>query len=414
MIVMSLVAAVGVAVAGGVGPAQEDPGRLYGRVTTTDGTVYEGHIRWDGNEAGWYDILHGSKPLPERFADDLARLSEGQERNRKRSIEIFGLEIRYDRDEDDMPSSASSGIRFGHISTLEVVDRRRARLILRSGEVVEFDGGGDVGRNVSEIIVEDGRRGSVELEWEDVEIIDFSAGRGLAAPAGARLYGTLETRDGERFTGYVAWDMDEVLTTDVLDGEEDGRDREIPFGQIGMIERNSSSSARVRLLDGTEMVLRGSNDVNNDNRDILIADPDLGEIRVEWSEFDHVEFSVPPASVDLARFDGGRRIRGTVETHDGASHSGFIRWDNDEEYGWELLDGELRDGVDMDVEFDAIERIEPRSGDGALVTLRDGRSFELSDSNDVDDDNKGIIITGDDEEMRLVWWEDLRSARFHR
>ena len=40
------------------------------------------------------------------------------------------------------------------------------------------------------------------------------------------LYGTLETQDGRHFSGYICWDVDEVLGKDVLDGtDEDGRKR---------------------------------------------------------------------------------------------------------------------------------------------------------------------------------------------
>jgi hypothetical protein len=37
---------------------------LYGRVTTTDGEVVEGYLRWDRNEAGRSDFLDGRKEIP--------------------------------------------------------------------------------------------------------------------------------------------------------------------------------------------------------------------------------------------------------------------------------------------------------------------------------------------------------------
>ena len=47
-----------------------------------------------------------------------------------------------------------------------------------------------------------------------------------------------------------------------------------------------------------------------------------------------------------------------------------------------------------------------------MVTLRDGREFELSDSNDVDEDNKGIFIFTDDGDEIIVDWEDFDRIEF--
>ena len=41
----------------------ENEGRIYGKITTTDGDILEGLIRWDKNEGNWVDILNGTKDL---------------------------------------------------------------------------------------------------------------------------------------------------------------------------------------------------------------------------------------------------------------------------------------------------------------------------------------------------------------
>ena len=160
------------------------------------------------------------------------------------------------------------------------------------------------------------------------------------------------------------------------------------------------------------MVLRGSNDVNDDNRDILIADPALGEVRVEWDAFRVLELERPPSSIALGELRGGR-LYGTVRARGGERHTGWIRWDNDEEYGWEILDGELRDGVELDVEFGQIRSIERVGFDESAVTLRDGRVLRLTGSNDVDEDNKGIYVERQDGTLILVPWDRFERADFH-
>jgi hypothetical protein len=41
--------------------AAGDEGFLYGRLTTRDGTTYEGRLRWDDEEAFWGDFFNSSK-----------------------------------------------------------------------------------------------------------------------------------------------------------------------------------------------------------------------------------------------------------------------------------------------------------------------------------------------------------------
>lgn len=388
-----------------------DPSRLYGRVTTADGAVYEGFIRWGANEAAWFDILHSNKRIPARNVRDAERLGwEPAERGNR--IELFGIGITFPGGRERMPRSAQSGIRFGHVSTLERLGGDRARVVLKSGEEIELEGGGDLGSSIGRIAVEDPRGGSIELRWSDLRMVDFMSGPARASRMGDRLYGTLLTRDGDRYTGYIAWDIDEVFTTDMLDGDEAGRDREIPFGRITAIARNSSRSARVTMDTGEDLILDGSNDVNSSNRDILVADPALGEVRVEWDDLDRVEFGDPPSFPEFSAFDGGRRLRGTVETTRGERHTGLIRWDNDEEYSWEILDGELRNGVALDIEFGAVASIERNGFSTSRVTLRDGRTFELGNSNDVDENNKGIYVERADGGLVLVPWDAFRRVTF--
>ena len=151
---------------------------------------------------------------------------------------------------------------------------------------------------------------------------------GVPAPMAGRLFGTLRTESGHEFTGFVSWDLDEILTSDVLDGEDRGRDREVPFGRIAAIEREGSRGARVILQSGEEMVLRGSNDVDAGNRGITVADPDLGEVQVSWAGFSDLTLEPTPIlATSYASFDGGTLLRGSVETEEGEVLTGTIRWD---------------------------------------------------------------------------------------
>jgi hypothetical protein len=399
--------------AGGGHQEVQDDDRLYGRVVTAAGDVFEGYLRWDKNEGSWADVLDGTKDTPWESFRDAERLDrESSRRARENSINILGLRISWSGDEEVVPASSTSGIRFGHIHSLAVMGDDRALLTLKSGEEVELHGGAtDLGDELRSLVVEDAQRGWVELRWADLDLVEFMAApTGSSPPEGRRLRGTLRTRGGMEFTGLVSWDRDEILSTDVLDGEERGVEVEFPFSSIVAIERAGSSGARVVLSDGEEVMLRGSNDVDHGNRGIAISDPGLGQVEVRWDAFDEIAFHeslVESGGYD--GFDGGHSLRGTVETEDGTLLTGWIRWDNDEASGWELLNGEDR-GVTFEIEFAQIASIRRLGSWGCEVTLRDGRIFELEGSNDVDSGNKGIYINLDDEETVLVPWWDFREA----
>ncbi|HWR83144.1 MAG TPA: hypothetical protein VN285_07565 [Candidatus Deferrimicrobium sp.] len=390
--------------------AADDSGRIYGRIETAEGDALEGFIRWDKNEADWVDILDATKEM--KHLDDVK--GRRKYRDRETSIEIFGIRIGNERSSDyEWSSTAQAGIRFGHLKSMEILDDETARLTLKSGQEIELTQmSTDIGSSIREIIIEDEREGEMELVWDDLETIEFmSAPSQTRSNFGPRLYGTLVTQDGEKYTGFVCWDVDEVFANDVLDGDEDHRSRKVKFGRIASAERYSAGATRITLRDGQEMILRGSNDVDDDNRGILILDPALGQVTVHWDEFDRLDFTDPPAQVGYDDFDGGGPLKGTVFTEDGESHTGTIRWDNDEEYSWEILNGSYHD-ADFDIELGLVKSIEKRSARSAIVTLLDGRSFRLSGSNDVDDDNKGIFIKLTDGEEVEVAWDEFDHVEF--
>jgi hypothetical protein len=396
---LCVVAVFGLIMAGAAYSAESD-GRIYGRITTADGDILEGLIRWDKNEGAWVDILNGNKET----SREVRKKAKATQR-KKYSDRNGGFNFQFDFDFDQQ---SESGIRFGHIRSLEVDNDDRAILILKSGETIEFEGGStDIGTDVREIVIEDKDQGELELVWDDIERVDFSTCPQVAESGfGQRLYGVLTTRRGENFVGWICWDVDEIFSNDVLDGEENGRSRKLKFGRIASIERYSSSGAKVFLAGGDEMILRGTNDVDNSNSGVLVLDPGIGQVRVDWGEFERVEFKPQPRPVGYNQFDGGTPISGTVTTVDGDSYTGSIRWDMDETKSWEILDGSSRD-VEYDVEFGLIKSIEKVSDRYSLVTLLDGRELKLGGSNDVDESNKGIVVTDAKGEETTVDWEDF-------
>jgi hypothetical protein len=410
----------------------EAAGRIWGRVETVSGRVFEGFIRWDRNEGSWVDVLDGSKDLvPDGYLAWNDRTAS-PEPIPERVVEYGGYRISFPDHLSNFPSTAESGIRFGHIRRLEVRDDRGATLELKSGEMLELSGGGtDLGRGVREILVEELGGREVQVGWSDLRAVEFGAAPSGAVPSGNRLHGTVRDRSGHEYTGFVAWNADKILDTERLEGREGAQRREIPLGRVAAVER-TDAGARVTLLDGSEVGLTGPGDVGRGSQRILVSDPGLGSVEVRWRDVEWVRLHPPTRILAHDDFDGGRPLVGTVVTREGHELQGRVRWDADEEYSWEFLDGS-RDGVSFDVEFGEIVSIERLAGhavtvnvgagvgvererrDGARVTLRDGRVLELTGSNDVTRNNKGIWVqTEPGSEWISVRWEDFQTIRFRQ
>jgi hypothetical protein len=387
-----------------------DQGRLYGRVVAMDGSEYQGFLRWDNNEGHWTDQLDATKRLPRRFMREAERLS-GEKYEQQRAVRVLGIRVGWDT-ESRWTSSAASSIRYGHIRQIQVLDDTHGLLVLKSGEEQELSrSSSDLGRGL-EVIVQDGEGDTVELRWNDIDYIDFMPAPPRESPFGKRLYGTLTTRGGggNEFTGWITWDRDEIFGPDELNGVDGRRSRFITFDNIAVIERVSSSRALATTVDGRQVEMSGNNDVNSENRGIFVSDPGLGRLEVKWGEFRSVRFHEPP-SMSYDEFDGGRRLRGTVFAEDGDSFTGTIRWDNDEQWTWETLNGDSRN-LEFHVEFGLIASIERASDSSARVTLLDGRQFVLRGSNDVNDQNRGIFVRLDDGKTVMLDWDEFDRVEF--
>ncbi|MDE2752720.1 MAG: hypothetical protein OXI83_09110 [Gemmatimonadota bacterium] len=348
--------------------------QLYGSVWTRDGAVHRGFLRWDRNEGSWGDLL------------DVSKLDRG----------FRGL----------------SGIRFGHVDRIQPVGSSQAIFHLRSGQTIGMEGEStDLGLGMRSLVVTGANGDPTTLEWREIRRVDFEAAPRHVRPAAGRLYGTLSTGRGAEFTGYITWDVDEIHSTDFLDGEADGRDYQIPFGAISEIEQYGPVGAHVTLHTGERITLFGTNDVDRSNRGITVSDPGLGQVKVPWDYLGSVRFHGARRDQSRSDFDGGRPLRGTVITTSGDALSGDIRWDRDEYSSWEMLNGTSA-GIEFDVEFSRIERI-VKNDAGSTVILRDGRAYDLQGSNDVDSGNRDILVTTGGSEY-VVAWEEFRELRLHR
>lgn len=384
---------------------QDNQGFIYGRVTADSGTEYEGFLRWGTQEAFWDDLFNSvKKDLPSYHY--LERGDAERLRGRGSRVRVLDRDLRV-----EYPSSRQFVSRFGDIASIEPGRRGNTLLVMRNGSEYEVEGGSD---DVSDPIhVDDAGLGEIDLRWDRITRIEFSAAPRGADPGAVRLYGTVETRSGT-FQGFIQWDKDECLNTDLLDGDTEDGDVQIRMGSIESIERLSRRASLVVLKDGREMRLEGSNDVNEENRGIMIQDERFGRVTVYWQSFDRLTFSDPPGSGrgfgDYAPLGD---LRGTVIDQDGERFSGRIVFDLDESQGWEMLNGEL-DGNDFDIPFVDVASVEPMRGGVTRVSLRSGETLELEGTQDVGSENSGILVFDDGPNPLYIAWRDVDRIEFDR
>ncbi|MGB3184092.1 MAG: hypothetical protein WBB45_22045 [Cyclobacteriaceae bacterium] len=260
----------------------------------------------------------------------------------------------------------------------------------------------------------------------------------------AAIYGTVETIDGNSYTGALRWGKEEAFWSDMfnsekptntnvkylsksdyekLKGEDEGWSSKYSlnfiwddeykasthsfacrFGEIARIDIEGRNEVILTLKNGEKLELGGgSNDVG---ADIQVRDNELGEISVSWDRIESIRFSATPSRL-AAHF--GKPLIGKVTT-DRGEYSGRIQWDHDEATGEDKLDGDTDDG-DVSINFENIAAIE-KDGRGANVTLVSGRSIYLYGSNDVNSGNRGVVINLPDLGKVLVNWKDFQKVEF--
>jgi len=385
----------------------EVDGFLYGKIETVSGDEYVGRLRWGKEEAFWDDLFNSSKEDLPAF-DHVPRRDR---RDRRKRLEVFGHEINASWHHGT--ASRQFACRFGDIQRIEPTRGDGAVLFMRSGHEIEVAGySNDVGNSVT---VWDDNMGKIDLKWKRIDNIEFMPTPSTIKPGAYRIHGTVETEAGD-FTGFIQWDSEECLSTDLLDGDSRDGDIAIEMGRLRSIERKRNHSV-ISFKDGREIELDGSNDVDDSIRGILVEDPRFGRVKVSWDAFIRAVFdddngSSGPTHADF-RFGGELRAR--VEEVGGDTKTGRIHFDMDESEAYEFLNGEF-DGVEYNIPFYLIESIEPKSRRSTQVKLMSGDTLRLSDGQDVSEKNDGVLLfvnDSDDDPVYLEWRDVERIEVVH-
>ncbi|MFZ6011578.1 MAG: hypothetical protein ACOYXT_14640 [Bacteroidota bacterium] len=264
------------------------------------------------------------------------------------------------------------------------------------------------------------------------------------------IYGKVYTEDGKSFEGPIRWGKEEVYWTDLFNAAKErnenlrylsDREREelddrqdnewftwegnlgrwfgwndrnrtdyvhqfsCQFGDIKKISPMGRKYVEIELQNGLRYELSGEgyNDVGSD---IRVADTEIGEVDIDWSRIEKVEFMSTPAKL-AAKF--GEPLYGTVEAF-GEKFTGYIQWDHDERLSTDRLDGDSDEG-DLSIEFSKIRSID-RKGGRSLVVLKSGRELMMDGSNDVSSGHRGVIVMNKEFAAIDIPWDEFDKIVF--
>jgi hypothetical protein len=385
------------------GLAQNHEGFMYGKVYLNDKT-YTGPLRWGNEEVLWTDFFNAEKSsnqykkmVPEKKENDDSWFSQDWS---------FGSIW------ENKVVAHKFSCQFGNLASLTRMSGNRLELKFKNGGklVVDGDGYNDVGGKIQVI---DSELGTVSLSWDHISKIEFmSTPNRLEGIYGMPLFGTVEGVRKEKITGYIVWDDDERLNTDRLDGDDDDEDVSLKFGDVASIEKEGRGS-RVVLRSGKSLYLTNSNDVNGENRGVLVVVPDVGVVRFSWEAFRKVTFTEPTKHPQAyTDFTTPMPLKGKISRLDGDDLSGRIIYDIDETLDIEVLEGEENE-IEYIIPMKNIRRITPKNEDFSSLELKNGKSLLLGDGQDVSSRNGGVLVfEKGKKEPEYVRWKNVNEITF--
>ncbi len=396
VLLAGIIVAVFLAITQGKAQTQSSAGFLYGKVYTASNT-YEGQIRWGNEEVFWSDFFNASK----KSSGSYKKLAS-VEKKEESSWMDFDWDILSIWENQSTLHQFSC--QFGDIKTLEILNKNNVRLHFKNQLQIEVNGDGynDIGTKVQ---VLDKELGWTSLNWDKITKVEFGpAPKGSVHLALSVLYGTVETNRKEKFTGYIQWDHDERVSTDKLDGESNDGKVSTAFSEITSIEKKGSGSDVV-FKSGRKLYLTGTNDVNDDNKGIVVIQPGRGMIDIPWSAFKKVSFEpITDSGQAYESFNAPKQLSGTVYSYDADAVSGKMIFDLDESLDIESLEGE-DNRIKYTILFRNIKSIKPKNSDYSMIELKNGETLLLGDSRDVSSSNDGVLvmIKGKKEPVHIRW-----------
>lgn len=389
-------------------PGQSSNGFLFGKVTLKNDRSYTGVLRWENRAGAWDDLFEAYKDEPQiQEQIDI----QGYEQSEDNAGGVFDLSFMNLWENTESRSRFAFRCQFGHIDKITGIrDKKSATVLLKNGAEIKLRRrGDDIGRD---IILYHSSLGKLEFNWIDIKEIDFFQAPGnVGQELNQKIFGQVTSVDGP-LKGFIVWDFDEeAFGRDIIDGVYQKVDYEIEFRNIRAISPEREG-AILTLKDGSEIFLKSSSDVNEDNDGIFIKTQNSVLVNLNWKNLIRIDFTRPKFQIKkYHEYQSPRLLQGKLETKDGKSIKGTIVYDLDETWDIEMLEGESK-GNKYFIPFHQIKKITPQNYNYSLVELTDGTNLMLGDEGDVSFKNHGILVWITDSKTVYTPWKEIKSVTF--
>ncbi|MDR1756675.1 MAG: hypothetical protein LBR65_06950 [Culturomica sp.] len=378
------------------GSLQAQEYKVYATVHTVENREISGYLTWGKEPVYWIDLFKAVKPSNPFTAYFPAG-----------NTPLFYSNGRL----ISTPPVHLFSCRFGDIRSIELTGQNRIELEIRDGNSIALNKGNEpsIGQSLSLLTPQ---QEYITVRWERISRIEFTAPPASFTVEGQHpITGLVKTPQGV-FKGFITWDRDEKTQESLLNGHSAQGETSIAFREIRKITK-TPENCRVILQNGEEKILWGSNDVNNQNRGILINMPNIGLVTVPWGRFEEFEACDLSGINTLSYADFGEpaRLSGEITAKNNASVSGILAYDLDETMNFELLNGK-NDYLTYEIPLKYIRSIEPKNYKYAYITLTNGSALSLGESADVSEGNSGTLVFEEGNEVTYIPWKNIQSVVF--
>lgn len=383
--------------------AQSLQGFLYAKVYTENKT-YTGPVRWGSEEILWTDFFNAAK-TSDKYTELVPEKNEPDS--------WLSYDWTFSSIWENKMIVHQFTCRFGDLEQITPMSGQRARLKFRNNAELVVDGQGynDLGSNVQVI---DEKVGMTSIEWSHIlKIVFLPTPERFESVFGMPLYGTVHGMRKDSFKGLIIWDNDEHLGSDKLDGTSGNSKMALRMDDIQSIRKQANGSL-VTMRSGKAIFLTGSNDVNSENRGVLVITEDMGIVKVPWGAFRQADFSpAPHTGPSFDEFRNPEYLEGTVSRIDGIDLYGRIVFDIDEAVDFEFLEGADND-IEYHIPFRLIRKIIPKNYDYSMIELVSGKSLLLGGLRDVSSKNGGILVfMKGKKEPEFIPWKNIYEIVFN-
>jgi hypothetical protein len=210
--------------------------------------------------------------------------------------------LKWDQDErttedilDGRSNYGDQKIPFKNIKSILKKDKG-VIVTLWSGKELYLTGSNDVNSENRGIAIFKEGTGSIQLAWNEFKKVDFikkefagPAYNDFAKPEAIKT--EVLTYDDKLYSGLTIFDIDEKWEIELLDGDDDNIEYQIPFRYIQEIRPKNKLYSLIDLKCGDQLLLGEKQDVSQKNDGVLVFVKSSKEpIHINWSEIVYIKF----------------------------------------------------------------------------------------------------------------------------